>query len=261
MARRPSARARAASCRVTASFSACTATGSPSRAARCHSREQRLVVGLLEVVDARVAHERLEADHAALGELVEPVELRRARGRPRGRSRRAPSPRAASSLRSNEAPSTVGGDAFSGMSKKHVPPPAAKAAVPVSKPSHSARPGSLKCTCGSTTPGKTWRPVASISVAASPAKLRPDLGDQAVEDPDVGPCNTVRPDHPGSADENVEGAHCRRRGYRQPDGATRTETCGRSRATSPPTPSSAAAACSACSPASGSTRTSRSSTA
>ena len=26
----------------------------------------------------------------------------------------------------------------------------------------------------------------------------------------IGPCNTVRPDHPGSADENVEGAHCRR---------------------------------------------------
>ena len=60
-------------------------------------------------------------------------------------------------------------------------------------------------------------------------ELRADLGDQAVEDPDVGPCNTVRPHHPGSADENIEGAHCRRRGYRQPDGATRTETCSRSR--------------------------------
>ena len=37
--------------------------------------EERLIVGLLEVVDARVAHERLEADHAAVGELVEPVEV------------------------------------------------------------------------------------------------------------------------------------------------------------------------------------------
>ena len=41
-------------------------------------------------------------------------------------------------------------------------------------------------------------------------ELGADLGDQAVEDPDVGPCNTVRPYHPGSADENIEGAHCRR---------------------------------------------------
>ena len=96
MACRPSARARAASSCVTASFSACTATGSPSRAARSMPVEERLVVGLLEVVDARVAHERLEADHATVGELVEPVEVagdeaapeaevdeRRRRGRPR----------------------------------------------------------------------------------------------------------------------------------------------------------------------------------
>ena len=54
------------------------------------------------------------------------------------------------------------------MSKKHVPPPAANAAEPVAMPSHSVRPGSLKCTCGSITPGKMCRPVASISSFAIP---------------------------------------------------------------------------------------------
>jgi len=41
-------------------------------------------------------------------------------------------------------------------------------------------------------------------------KFRADLGDQAVENPDIGPCNTAGRHHPGSADENVEGAHCRK---------------------------------------------------
>ena len=167
MERRPSARARAARSCVTASFSACTATGSPSRAARSMPSKSVSIVGLLEVVDARVAHEGLEADYAAVGGLVEPVDVAGDEAAPEAEvdDRGAAS---GSSLRSNDAPSTVGGEAFSGMSKKHVPPPAAKAAVPVSNPSHSARPGSLKCTCGSTTPGKTWSPVASISVVASP---------------------------------------------------------------------------------------------
>ena len=49
------------------------------------------------------------------------------------------------------------------MSKNAVKPPAASAAVPVSRPSQCVRPGSLKCTCGSRPPGKTCRPVASSS--------------------------------------------------------------------------------------------------
>ena len=43
---------------------------------------------------------------------------------------------------------------FSGMSKKSVPPPAASARLPVAAPSHSARPGSLKCRWTSIRPGK-----------------------------------------------------------------------------------------------------------
>ncbi len=79
-------------------------------------------------------------------------------------------PSAASTFRRNASASTVGGCAFSGMSTTHVVPPAAAAAVPLAQPSQSARPGSLKCTCASTAPGRTRSPVAStVSVAASPS--------------------------------------------------------------------------------------------
>ena len=40
-----------------------------------HALVERHVVGVGELVDAAVGHERLEADHAALGELLEPVEV------------------------------------------------------------------------------------------------------------------------------------------------------------------------------------------
>ncbi|KAK4124451.1 hypothetical protein N657DRAFT_571933, partial [Parathielavia appendiculata] len=40
----------------------------------------------------------------------------------------------------------VGGMAFKGMSMTVVTPPEAAALVPVSKPSHSVRPGSFRCT-------------------------------------------------------------------------------------------------------------------
>ena len=125
-----------------------------------------VVVDRLEVLDPRVAHERLEADHAARGELVQPVERRRARARPRARSRRPRGRVAAATLASNAAPSTVGGWALSGISTQAVAPPAASAAVPVAQPSQSARPGSLKCTWASIAPGSTCSPRASISSRA-----------------------------------------------------------------------------------------------
>ena len=52
------------------------------------------------------------------------------------------------------------------MSKNSVPPPAANARLPVAAPSHSVRPGSLKCRCTSIRPGSTARPRASISSRA-----------------------------------------------------------------------------------------------
>ena len=48
-------------------------------------------------------------------------------------------------LASKAAASTVHGEELSGMSKNSVPPPAARARLPVAAPSHSTRPGSLKC--------------------------------------------------------------------------------------------------------------------
>mmetsp|Transcript_27935 Transcript_27935/g.61326 ORF Transcript_27935/g.61326 Transcript_27935/m.61326 type:complete len:248 (-) Transcript_27935:299-1042(-) len=51
----------------------------------------------------------------------------------------------------------VTGLLLSGMSTAVVMPPIAAAAVPLAMPSHSTRPGSLKCTWTSITPGETTR--------------------------------------------------------------------------------------------------------
>src|SRR6266850_7690446 len=75
---------------------------------------------------------------------------------------------AASYFRSNAFASIVGGTEFSGMSAMVVVPPAAAPRVAASHPSQPARPGSLTCTCASTTPGRTTMPRASISSRASP---------------------------------------------------------------------------------------------
>ena len=82
------------------------------------------------------------AGHDAAPEADVDVALSRA---PRRLRRRAP-PRV-----------VVAGTLLSGMSTSVVTPPAAAARVAVSKPSHSVRPGSLMCTCVSTTPGDTTR--------------------------------------------------------------------------------------------------------
>ena len=51
----------------------------------------------------------------------------------------------------------VGGSEFNGISTMVVIPPAAAARVAVANPSHSVRPGSLTCTCESTSPGMITR--------------------------------------------------------------------------------------------------------
>ena len=158
--------------------------GEAERGGALHAGAELVVVDGVEVVDPRVAHERLEADHAAGGELVDAVE----------RAGHEPAPerevdlgaaRAAASLASKAAPSTVGGWALSGISTQAVAPPAASAAVPVAQPSQSARPGSLKCTWASIAPGSTCSPRASTSSPA-PSELGRDRGDHAVLDRDVG---------------------------------------------------------------------------
>ena len=70
------------------------------------------------------------------------------------------------------------------MSKNAVKPPAASAALPVVSPSQCVRPGSLKCTCGSSPPGRTCRPRASISSRA-PSSSGATAAISAVGDADV----------------------------------------------------------------------------
>ena len=92
-------------------------------------------------------------------------------------------PAAAARLTASAAGSTVGGRLFSGMSTMVVTPPAAAAAVAVPKPSQSARPGSLTCTCVSTRPGsRTTSPASSttrravrVAVSGSTAAIVPSL--------------------------------------------------------------------------------------
>ena len=138
---------------VSSSLSACTATGRPSRAA---SRIPSSSV----TSSARGNSGRPESHMNAL----KPTTPRSAISAmsPTAPGTRPPhSPKsvidAASSaarLRSNSARSMVHGVELSGMSKNSVPPPAASARLPVAAPSHSVRPGSLKCRCTSINAGQ-----------------------------------------------------------------------------------------------------------
>ena len=92
-----------------------------------HSLAQGGVVRARKIIDAAVRHERFETNDAAFGEALEFARDCAARGRPRARSRSADCSCAAATFKSKLATSHVGGCALSGMSKKHVPPPAARA--------------------------------------------------------------------------------------------------------------------------------------
>ena len=89
----------------------------------------------------------------------------------------------AARLRSNSSEFVVHGVELSGISKNVVPPPAASARLPVAAPSHSVRPGSLKCRWTSMMPGRMSSPLASISSRAPPIsgptarQMRPSVHD------------------------------------------------------------------------------------
>ena len=174
------------------SFSACTATGKPEPSRSLHALEERPIVGLLEVVDARVAHERLEADHAAVGELVEPVDVagdeaapeaevderRAASGLDLEVERRAVDRRRRRVQRHVEEARAATGGEGRGAGREPLPvgaPRIVEMHVRIDDAGEDVEAGGVDLRRG---------------IAR---ELRPDVGDQAVEDPDVGPCNTVGP--------------------------------------------------------------------
>ncbi len=119
-------------------------------------------------------------------------------------SRRA----ASRSERRTVASSTVG--SVFGIATTATKPPAAAARVPESRSSLCSWPGTRRCTCGSTKPGKRWRPSPSTTSApsgASSAPGRAELGDRAAADEDV--VRRVDPlarvEHVGAADQQVGG--------------------------------------------------------
>ena len=65
----------AASAAVSASFSACTATGKPERRRTLHPVEQGGVVGRREIVDAGARHECLETDDASCRQLFHALQI------------------------------------------------------------------------------------------------------------------------------------------------------------------------------------------
>ena len=148
--------------RVNSSLSACTATGSSRRAAsrRPSSRVTSSTRGNSGRPESHMNALNPTTPRAAISAMsdTEP-----GTSPPHSAKSVIDEASSAARLRSNSRAFTVHGVEFSGMSKNSVPPPAASARLPVAAPSHSVRPGSLKCRCTSMTPGNTRSPSASIS--------------------------------------------------------------------------------------------------
>ena len=101
-----------------------------------------------------------------------------------------------------------------GIARIAVKPPAAAARVPDPMSSSSSSPGVRRWTCGSTRPGRSTRPSASIVSSSVPGEVGPDLGDHALVDADVERV-AVEPrdgiDDAGAGDQDVGGRVRRRR--------------------------------------------------
>ena len=166
------------------------------------SVEQRCIVGAWKLGQARVAHERLETDHATVGHcrhLADTTGNEAAPQREIGDRRSLERAR----LRSNSSTFTVHGVELSGMSKNSVPPPAASAPLPVAAPSHSVRPGSLKCTCTSMRPGSTNSP-SRVNLVAAAGQRRTDRSDAAGVDATSAPLASARRDHDAAAHDDID---------------------------------------------------------
>ena len=133
---------------------------------RGHRGPERLPRQRRELGDPRVDEEALEPDDPG---VEQPRELGRFPGTapPQNATSTAHCPAAAATLARSASTVVVTGEEFSGMSQIVVTPPARAARVAVANPSHSVRPGSLTCTCESTSPGSSGRSPRSTVRSAS----------------------------------------------------------------------------------------------
>ena len=152
-----------------------------------------------ELVDARVHEEALEPEDARPRRAARDRAALPGTTPPQNPTSTNTSPSAAARFTASASTVVVGGMLLSGMSTIVVTPPAAAARVADAKPSHSVRPGSLTCTCVSTSPGMSTSSSASSTVrepAMSPVTERRDAHDHAVAHADLGGRRTHRPRAP-----------------------------------------------------------------
>ena len=169
---------------------------------RHRDRELLALAAPAELLDAAVDHEALEAAHA-IGDRG-PASSRSLPGTtpPQKPTSTAQWPFAAARFAAKPSRVVVGGIELSGMSTSVVTPPIAAArCAAVAKPSHSVRPGSLRCTWVSTMPGRiaSLAPVVEANVAGDvvPAAEPHDLAAEDMDrrrDDALGRDHAMRPD-------------------------------------------------------------------
>src|SRR3954453_4761152 len=138
--------------------------GNAARRKDRHHPSQIALIDGLELFDTRRGKETLEPADAGVTERLHIACVAGNDAAPESHvDQHAPARRRA--LRLQSLTLVVAGTLFSGMSTIVVIPPAAAAAVAVANPSHSVRPGSLTCTCVSTSPGMITKSPASRRTA------------------------------------------------------------------------------------------------
>ncbi len=163
-----------------------------------------------ELVDPRVAQERLEPDDPGVGQRLDLVGV--------ARDQAAEEPAVHPELPPGGVPLggqrrgvVVTGLLLSGMSTSVVIPPAAAAAVAVGNPSQSARPGSLMWTWVSTRPGRIIRsPRSSTRIDGSTSPGSDDADDLPIPDQDRRGADAGRGDDAAAPDGPACGLHAAR---------------------------------------------------
>ena len=137
---------------------------------------------VLELGNARRCQETLEAKHAARRQRPERGGIAGDDTAPESHVDVA-APIRGTQLRFQAIDVVVAGMLLSGMSTSDVTPPAAAARVACSNPSQSARPGSLMCTCVSTSPGNTTSsPASKAGMPGGRSRMADDIDDPSIAD-------------------------------------------------------------------------------